>query len=162
MHHIQVYHIFPTFFIDFMLAQFGVTSTKLQTIQQTCPNMLRFRALMSTKLHCAQRLARPMSGHIFGACAPLGQTCGHALRQGRPIMPGHAHMGTFWAPNPPHGCHPDPTSACLRQHPNLQFVISTVGGSAMHMERPDDVGREAGIGRTRNRKGLTIFRACPC
>ena len=71
----------------------------------------------------------------------------------------------IWEPfghPPPHGCHPDPTSACLRQHPNLQFVISTVGGSAMHMERPDDVGREAGIGRTRNRKEPTIFRACPC
>jgi len=53
LHHIQFYYKFPTFFNDFMLAQFGVTSTKLQTIQQTCPNMLRFRALMSTKLHCA-------------------------------------------------------------------------------------------------------------
>ena len=53
LHHIQFYYKFPTFFNDFMLAQCGVTSTKLQTIQQTCPNMLRFRALMSTKLHCA-------------------------------------------------------------------------------------------------------------
>ena len=61
----------------------------------------------------------------------------------------------------PHGCHPDPTSARLRQHPNLQFVISTVGGSAMHMERPDDIGREAGIGGTRNGKELNVFRACP-
>ena len=32
----------------------------------------------------------------------------------------------------------------------------------MHMERPDDVGREAGIGRTRSRDELKIFRACPC
>ena len=39
---------------------------------------------------------------------------------------------------------------------------SSVGGSAMHMKWPDDIGREAGIGRTRNWKELSIFRACPC
>ena len=39
--------------------------------------------------------------------------------------------------------------------------ISSVGGSAMHMKWPDDIGREAGIGRTRNREELTVFRACP-
>jgi len=39
--------------------------------------------------------------------------------------------------------------------------ISSVGGSAMHMKLPDDRGREAGIGRTRNREELTLFRACP-
>ena len=50
---IQFYHIFSTFFNDFMLAQFSVASAKLQTIQQTCLNMLRFRALMSPKPHCA-------------------------------------------------------------------------------------------------------------
>ena len=35
------------------------------------------------------------------------------------------------------------------------------GGSAMHMILPDGIGREAGIGRTRNRKELKIFRAYP-
>ena len=39
---------------------------------------------------------------------------------------------------------------------------SSVGGSAMHMKWPDGIGREAGIGRTRDRKELTLFRACPC
>ena len=38
--------------------------------------------------------------------------------------------------------------------------LSSVAGSAMHMKLPDDIGREAGIGRTRNRKELNVFRAC--
>ena len=29
----------------------------------------------------------------------------------------------------------------------------------MHMKRPDDIGREAGIGRTRNWEDLNVFRA---
>ena len=32
---------------------------------------------------------------------------------------------------------------------------TSVGGSAMHMKIPDDLGREAGIGRTQNRKELS-------
>ena len=39
--------------------------------------------------------------------------------------------------------------------------VSSVGGSAMHMKWPDDIGREAGNGRTRDRDELNIFRACP-
>ena len=39
--------------------------------------------------------------------------------------------------------------------------VSFVDGSAKHMKRPDNIGREAGIGRTRDRKEPTIFRACP-
>ena len=39
--------------------------------------------------------------------------------------------------------------------------VASVGGSAKHVKRPDDVGREAGIGRTRDRKEPTIFRVCP-
>jgi hypothetical protein len=31
----------------------------------------------------------------------------------------------------------------------------------MHMKCPDDVGREAGIGRTQHWKELKLFRACP-
>ena len=38
---------------------------------------------------------------------------------------------------------------------------SSVVGSAMHMKWPDDIGREAGIGRTQNWKALNIFQACP-
>ena len=45
--------------------------------------------------------------------------------------------------------------------PRSTGEVASVGGSAMHVKRPDDVGREAGIGRTRNRKEPTIFRACP-
>ena len=61
----------------------------------------------------------------------------------------------------PQQCHPHPTSGHFLQHPDLRFAVSSVGGSAMHMERPDDVGWEAGIGRTLDRKEPTIFRACP-
>ena len=38
--------------------------------------------------------------------------------------------------------------------------VASAGGSAKHVKRPDDVGREAGIGRTRSRNELNIFRAC--
>ena len=36
----------------------------------------------------------------------------------------------------------------------------SVGGSAMHMKCPDDIGREAGIGRSQDWKELKLFRAC--
>ena len=39
--------------------------------------------------------------------------------------------------------------------------VASVGVSAKHVKRPDDVGREAGIGGTRNWNELKIFRACP-
>ena len=39
--------------------------------------------------------------------------------------------------------------------------VASVGGSAKHVKRPDDVGREAGIGTSRSRKELNKFRACP-
>ena len=39
--------------------------------------------------------------------------------------------------------------------------VASVGGSAKHVKRPDDVGREAGDARTRSRDELKIFRACP-
>ena len=39
--------------------------------------------------------------------------------------------------------------------------ISSVSGGVMHMKCPDDIGREAGIGRTEHRKELNVFRACP-
>ena len=61
----------------------------------------------------------------------------------------------------PHQCHPHPTSGHFLQHPNLRFAVSSVGGSAMHMERPDDVGREAGIGRTLNGDELKVFPGLP-
>ena len=49
----------------------------------------------------------------------------------------------------------------MRLHLKLQSGIFFVGESAMHMKWPDDIGREAGNGRTRNRKELNVFRACP-
>ena len=39
--------------------------------------------------------------------------------------------------------------------------VASVGGSVKHVKWRDDVGREAGIGRTRSRNELNIFRACP-
>ena len=40
-------------------------------------------------------------------------------------------------------------------------LVTSVGGSDMHMTGPDDIGREAGIVGTQNRKDLRIFRGCP-
>ncbi len=40
-------------------------------------------------------------------------------------------------------------------------TVASVGGSAKHVKSPEDVGREAGIGRTRSRNELNIFRPCP-
>ena len=97
----------------------------------------------------------------FDSVEPLGRACGRPVRQGRPRTPEKVRWETIWPAKVPHGCPPDLTSVCLRLHPDLRFAISSVGGSAMHMERPDDVGREAGIGRTRSGEELTIFRACP-
>ncbi len=34
-------------------------------------------------------------------------------------------------------------------------LVTSVGGSAMHMKFPDDIGWEARIGRTQNRKELS-------
>ena len=45
--------------------------------------------------------------------------------------------------------------------PRSTGEVASVGGSAMHVKRPDDVGREAGIGKTRSGDELNIFRACP-
>ena len=45
--------------------------------------------------------------------------------------------------------------------PRSTGEVASVGGSAMHVKRPDDVGREAGIGRTRSGDELKTFRACP-
>ena len=45
--------------------------------------------------------------------------------------------------------------------PRSTGEVASVGGSAMHVKRPDDVGREAGIGRTRSGDELKIFRPCP-
>ena len=79
----------------------------------------------------------------------------------QPNDPRTSPSGHFLGNQLPQQCHPHPTPGHFLQHPDLRFAVSSVGGSAMHMERPDDVGREAGIGRTRDRKEPTIFRACP-
>ena len=79
----------------------------------------------------------------------------------QPNDPRTSPSGHFSGNQPPHQWHQHRTSGHFLQHPDLRFAVSSVGGSAMHMERPDDVGREAGIGRTRNRKEPTIFRARP-
>ena len=97
----------------------------------------------------------------FGSAERLGQVCGRPVRQGRPKTPERVRLGTVWAAKVPEGCPPDLTSACPRLRPNLRFAIPSVGGSAMHMERPDDIGREAGIGRTQDGKEPNDFRACP-
>ena len=97
----------------------------------------------------------------FGSVEPLGPPFGRLDRQGRPRTPERARLGTIWATNVAQGCPPDLASACLWRHLNLWLGIFSVGGSAMHMKCPDDIGREAGIGETRNGKELNVFRACP-
>ena len=42
-----------------------------------------------------------------------------------------------------------------QDRPRTSGLVTSVGGSAMHMKIPDDIGREAGIGRTQNRKELS-------
>ena len=64
----------------------------------------------------------------------LGSLCGHLGHQGRPSTPEGFRPAIFWAANFAH---------------------------RRRMKWPDDIGREAGNGRTRDGKKLTIFRACP-
>ena len=97
----------------------------------------------------------------FDSVGPLGPPPWPLRSQGGPWTPERVHLETLWAANVAQGCPPDLTWACLRLHLNLQSGIFFVGESAMHMKCPDDIGREAGIGRTRNRKELNVFRACP-
>ena len=97
----------------------------------------------------------------FGSVQPLGPPFGRPDRQGRPRTPERARLGTIWATDVAQGCPPDLASACLRLHLNVWLGIFSVGGSAMHMKFPEDIGREAGIGGTRNGKELNVFWACP-
>ena len=82
----------------------------------------------------------------FGSVRPLGT----------PPWP----LGPFGLPT-----SPEDAFRTLLRHARHYFQtsrrVSSVGGSAMHMKRPDGIGREAGSGRTRNRKELNVFRACP-
>jgi len=51
-------------------------------------------------------------------------------------------------------CHPAVTSADLRSG-----IVRLRG--AMHMKLHDGIWLEAGLGKTRNVKELSVFRACP-
>ena len=53
--------------------------------------------------------------------------------------------------------HPGPPLGQLESQDRSRSSgrATSVGGSAMHMKIPDDLGREAGIGRTQNRKELS-------
>ena len=97
----------------------------------------------------------------FGSLGTLGPPRGRPCRQERP-RDSKRHC---WAPIRRRQHYPeelsDLTSECWRLHPSFRWRTSSVGGSAMHMKRPDDVGREAGSGPTPNWKELTMFRVCP-
>ena len=72
--------------------------------------------------------------------------------------------GSAWRPFGPPTSPKAALRTLLRHARNYSQTsrrVSSVGGSAMHMKWPDGIGREAGIGRTRNRKELSVFRACP-
>ena len=49
-----------------------------------------------------------------------------------------------------------------QDRPRTSGRVTSVGGIAMHMKIPDDIGRAAGIGRTQNRKELSYSRLSPC
>ena len=103
----------------------------------------------------------------FGArhrSIPLGvldRTLGYLDPQGHPVTPNGSAWRPFGLPTSPkdalqtllgHAC-----GFVLTSSPG----IYSVGEGAVHMKCPDDIGREAGIGRTRNRNELSVFRACP-
>jgi len=98
----------------------------------------------------------------FDSVEPLGPLA-WPLRPPRPpkdsrtVPPGDGlgRQRRLGMPSRPYSGMPTVTSA-----PPVGYL--SVGGSAMHMKWPDDIGREAGIGRTRNWKELNVFRACPC
>ena len=125
-----------------------------------CPRCARNHMLSGT--HVPQTTL----GVTFGARprsiprSTLGSLCGHLGRQGRPSAPEGFRPATFWAGNVAQRRRPDLTSTHLGYIQAFRRV-SFVVGSAMHMKWPDDIGREAGNGRTRDRKELNIFRACP-
>ena len=72
----------------------------------------------------------------------------HLLRPSRP-----SPRPTSIINNPAHGQQQPSTRRSGR--------ICSVGGRAMHMKWPDGIGREAGSGKTRHVKELSLFRACP-
>ena len=99
---------------------------------------------------------------LSGPVWPLGALLGHPIRQGSSRIPVWIRPGTVWEANVAQGCLPDLITRRPQLHPDLRLGISSVGGSAMHMKRTYDIGREAGIGKTQHRKEPKVFRACPC
>ena len=102
----------------------------------------------------------------FDSGALLGLQLGHLNRS--PTHSGTVPLcdrfGSGWWP---FGVPTSPRGAPrnLRRHARGYSLtsgrLSSVAGSAMHMKLLDGIGREAGIGRARNEKGLRVFRACP-
>ena len=92
----------------------------------------------------------------------LDRLFGHLGRQGRPRTPERFRRATVWVGLP---TSPRDALQTLLRHARGYIEtsrrVSFVGESAMHMKWPDDIGREAGNGRTRNGKELSVFRACP-
>ena len=94
----------------------------------------------------------------------LDRSFDHSNHASRPRTPERHRNGSaerrFGAP-------PSPRDAIrtllwhARGYIQTSSQISSVGGSAVHMKWPDDIGREAGIGRTQDGDGLSVFRACP-
>ena len=97
----------------------------------------------------------------FDSVGPLGPPAWPLGTQGRPRTAERVRWANLWAAKVAQGCSPDLTLACSGLHLNLQWGTFSIGEGAMHMKCPDDIGREAGIGGTRNRKEPNVFRAYP-
>ena len=135
---------FPTHFRFFITCS---TYTVIHMVWDTC---------VHETILCVTFGARPRSIPF----SLLDALFGHLARQGRPRPPEDSGMVPPSDPTLPR----DALQTLLRYARGYIETISgvsSVDGSAKHMKRPDDIGREAGIGRTRDRKELNVFRACP-
>ena len=105
-------------------------------------------------------------GVTFGArrrSSPLGlwdRLLGHSDPQDRRRTPERFRLAPVWALT-----LPQDDFRTLPRHARDYIQTSgrafSVDGSAMHMKWPDDIGREAGIGRTRRGFEPSVFRFCP-
>ena len=144
-------------------APFRDTFSAIDAVFQICGDSYNFRDICP-RGHSVRNVWR-VSPVDSGAL--LGQQLGHLNRQGRPsarercpVVAVSVPVGGRLGSQRRSGLPPRNLLRHARGYSLTSGRLSSVAGSAMHMKLPDDIGREAGIGRTRNRKELNVFRAC--